>query len=267
MRAGIFQCAGGGLTPVQRLDKLAAALGSARLDLIVCPELFMSGYNVGESINTYAEAVDGPFAGRVADLARASGAAIVYGYPEKAGDTIYNSAACFGPTGELIANHRKLVLPPGFEAQHFGHGNDLNVFELGGVRCAILVCYDAEHPETVRAAAEAGAQVVIVPTALVDAWDVVAFHMMPSRAFENGIWLLYANHGGTEEGARYLGASCIVGPDGNVAARAGEAEELICADLDIDRVAAAQARMPYLTGLAKLRGLIDHKNQDSKRRK
>lgn len=260
MRAGVFQCAAGGLTPDQRLDRLAVALKTERLDLVACPELFMSGYNVGDSINTYAEPVDGPFAGRVADLAKANGTAIVYGYPEKAGDSIYNSAACIDDTGQLIANHRKLVLPPGFESQHFEHGDALTVFDFKGVRFAILVCYDAEHPETVRAAAEAGAQVVIVPTALVDIWEVVALHMIPSRAFENGVWMLYANHGGNEEGARYLGASCIAAPDGKVAARAGEEEELICADLDINRVAAAQARMPYLSGLAKLRAIINRKD-------
>lgn len=260
MRAGVFQCAAGGLTPDQRLDRLAAVLKTERLDLVACPELFLSGYNVGDLISTYAEPSDGPFARRVADIAKANGTAIVYGYPEKSGDIIYNSAACIDHTGQLIANHRKLVLPPGFEADHFEHGDALTLFDFKGVRFAILVCYDAEHPETVRAATEAGAQVVIIPTALVDIWDVVALHMVPSRAFENGIWVMYANHGGTEEGARYLGASCIVAPNGTVAARAGDGEELISTDLDISRVAAAQARMPYLSGLSALRKIINHSN-------
>ena len=264
MRTGIFQCAGGGLEPADRLDRLAAALAREQLDLVACPELFMSGYNVGEDVVTLAEPSDGPFARRVAKIAQNSGTAIVYGYPEKADGTLYNSAACIDPAGKLIANHRKLVLPPGFESQHFACGDQLTLFDFNGVRFAILICYDAEHPEAVRAAVEAGAQVVIVPTALIDAWNVVAYQMIPTRAFENGVWLLYANHAGAENGASYLGASCIVAPDGKDAARATVAPQatghLICADVDIERVIAAQTRLPYLSELGRLREIINGNN-------
>lgn len=256
MRAGVFQCTGGGRTPEQRLDALAGALRRERLDLVVCPELFMSGYHVGDALVALAEASDGPFARQAAELARATGTAIVYGYPEKAGESLYNAAACIGPTGRPIANHRKLLLPPGFERDIFEPGDQLTLFDLGGLRCAVLICYDAEFPEAVRAAAEAGAQAVIVPTALVDAWASVARQMMPTRAFENGVWLLYANHAGEENGARYLGASCIAAPDGSDAARAGAEEALICADLDPERVAAARMRLPYLRDLGRLRATV-----------
>jgi predicted amidohydrolase len=253
MRAGVFQCAGGGLTPDQRLERLAAALDGTELDLVVCPELFMSGYDVGDAIAALAEPRGGPFARQVAELARQTGMAIVYGYPERDGQVIYNSAACIDASGHVVANHRKLVLPPGFETTYFAPGAGLTLFDLAGVRCGLLICYDAEHPETVRAAAEAGAQVVIVPTALVQQWGTVALQLMPTRAFENGVWLLYANHAGSENNSRYLGASCIVAPDGKDAARAGAQEELIVADLDMARVAAMQARLPYLRDVKQLR--------------
>jgi predicted amidohydrolase len=257
VRAGVFQCAGGGLTPTQRLERLAAALEREPPDLVVCPELFMSGYNVGDSLTALAEPRGGAFARQVAALARSSGSAIVYGYPERDGARLYNSAACIDPAGKVIANHRKLRLPPGFEPDYFAAGGGLTLFEVKGVRCSILVCYDAEHPEAVRAAAEAGAQAVLVPTALVEDWSSVAFQMMPTRAFENGIWLVYANHAGTENGSRYLGASCIVAPDGKDAARAGAGEELISADLDPQAVTAAQARLPYLQGIREMRRALE----------
>jgi predicted amidohydrolase len=256
MRAGVFQSGCGRHTPAERLDRLAAALRGERLDLVVCPELFMSGYDVGDSLSALAEPSDGPFARRVAALSRASGAAIVYGYPERAGEHFYNSAAGVSPAGGVIANHRKLTIPPGFESRYFAAGEALTLFDLEGARCAILICYDAEYPEAVRAAAEAGAQVIIVPTALVDEFGAVAFQMMPTRAFENGVWLLYANHAGAESGSRYLGASCIVAPDGRDVARAGSGEQLICADLELASVAAAQARLPYLRNVRRLRTIL-----------
>jgi predicted amidohydrolase len=214
----------------------------------------MSGYNVGDALLELAEPPDGPFAQQVADLARAHATAIVYGYPERDGDTLYNSALCIDGNGETLANHRKLLIPPGFEGDYFVPSDGgQTLFELNGVRCAILICYDVEYPEAVRAAAEAGAQVVLAPTALVERWTTVAYQMMRTRAFENGVWLLYANHAGREGGSTYLGASCIVAPDGSDAARAGPGEELITAELDMAQVDAMQARLPYLKDIKQLR--------------
>lgn len=259
MRAGVFQCAGGGLAPGGRLGRLAAALEREQLDLVVCPELFLSGYDVGAALPALAEPCGGPLAGQVAALARARGTAIVFGYPERDGESLYNAAACIDSAGRVVANHRKMLLPPGFESRYFSPGGGLTLFDLKGVRFGILVCYDAEYPEAVRAAAEAGAEVVLVPTALAESWRSVAFQMMPTRAFENGVWLLYANHAGSEGETRYLGASCIVAPDGGDAVRAGAGEELISASLDMARVGAAQARLPYVRDVPRLRRLLDRK--------
>jgi predicted amidohydrolase len=256
MRAGVFQCAGGGLSPDERLHRLADALRNQQPDVVVCPELFMSGYNVGDSMIQLAEHCGGPFSRKVAELAQSCGAAIVYGYPEREGMHLYNSAACIDCNGTVIANHRKMLLPPGFEPEYFQAGDKLTLFELNGIRCGILICYEAEFPEAVRAVAEAGTQVVFVPTALSDNWGSVALQMMPTRAFENGIWLLYANHAGIENGAGYFGASCIVAPDGGDAARAGAEEELILASLDLKSVATAQARPPYLKDVDQIRSRI-----------
>lgn len=253
MRAGVFQCEGGGLLPQQRIEKLALALAAKPLDLVVCPELFLSGYNVGGELPAFAESQGGPLMTKLAQVARASGTAIVYGYPERLGDQLFNAAACLSADGLLLANHRKLMLPPGFESQYFDPGQGTTLFQLGGLCCGLLVCYDAEFPEAVRALAQAGAQVVIVPTALVKNWSVVSRRVMPTRAFENGVWLIYANHAGQEGDAHYLGESCIAAPDGQDAARAGSAEELISAELTLAAVAAAQKRLPYLAGLADLR--------------
>jgi predicted amidohydrolase len=239
---------------------LGSALGGEQLDLVVCPELFMSGYDVGDSLSELAEDLGGPFALQVVKLAQSSNTAIVYGYPERADGNLYNAAACVSRTGHLIANHRKILLPPGPEARYFEQGDGLTLFDLNGFCCSILICYDAEYPEAVRAAAEAGAQLIIVPTALADKWETVAFQMMPTRAFENGVWLLYANHAGIENGSVYLGASCIVRPDGKDAMRAGTSEELIYTDLELESVSAAQARLPYLNEVGCLRNILDTVN-------
>jgi predicted amidohydrolase len=256
LEAGIFQSDGAGLRPAARLANLAKAIADQHLDLVVCPELFMSGYDVGNDLHELAEPAGGPFAQSVADLARQTGTAICYGYPERDGETVYNSALVVSGSGAVLANHRKLAIPPGFEQNFFEPGGQLTAFELGGMKCALLICYDAEFPETVRAACMAGAQIVIIPTALGAQWDQVAHRVVPARAFENGCYALYANHAGSEGDITYAGASCIVGPDGRDVARAGKEPELITAALEVAQVAAARRRLPYLTDLVALRAKL-----------
>lgn len=253
LKAGIFQSNGAGLGPVERFANLAEAIADQQLDLVVCPELFMSGYNVGSHLHELAEPSDGPFAQCVADLARQSGTAICYGYPERDGETVYNSALVVSATGAILANHRKLAIPPGFEQNFFAPGNQLTGFELAGMKCALVICYDVEFPETVRAACLAGAEIVLIPTALGAQWDQVAHRVVPARAFENGCYTLYANHAGSEGDISYAGASCIVGPDGRDVARADDRPQLITATLEASRVAAARQRLPYFADLVALR--------------
>ncbi len=256
MLSGVLQSDGSGLTPQLRLEKLATTLEEKDLDLIVCPELFLSGYNVGDALPELAQAPDSTLLEQVAEIARRHQTAIVYGYPECDGGSIFNVAACVSAQGKIIAKHRKLILPPGFEAQVFSAGSSFTVFDMAGFRCGILICFDAEFPEAVRTLAQAGAQLVIVPTALTKEWEVVAERVMPTRAFENGVWLIYANHAGIESGTHYLGHSCIISPDGKDAARAGTGEQVITAKLDVESVTAAQRRIPYLKDVADLKNRL-----------
>ncbi len=253
IRAGIYQSDGANSSPEQRLVGLATAITGQKLDLVVCPELFMSGYNAGRNLHDFAEPADGAFARAVAELARQTGTAVCYGYPERDGQAVYNSALVVSGTGEALANHRKLAIPPGFEQDYFASGDQLTLLDLHGMNCALVICYDVEFPEIVRAACLAGAQVVIAPTALGAQWDQVAHRVIPTRAFENGCYVVYANHAGVEGDITYAGASCIVDPAGRDVVRAGEGPQLISGKLEASRVAAARQRLPYFADLVALR--------------
>jgi len=256
MRVAVYQSDTAGMAPTERLASLSEATASADARLLLCPEMFMSGYAVPHLYAQYAEARDGAFAKGVAEIAKSTGTAIAYGYPEAADGVIYNAAQCIDADGTTIAHHRKLVIPPGLEIGCFADGDGLTLFELDGIRFGILICYDVEFPEATRATAMAGAQVILAPTALASQWGVVAHCMIPTRSFENGVYLLYANHAGTEGEVSYLGASCIIGPDGKELARAGSDAQIITADVDLARVEAAQARLPYHRDLESLRSRL-----------
>lgn len=252
MRLGIYQCDAGGLSSSARLRALELRLAEREVDLMVCPELFASGY-MGADHAARAEPAQGPFFDAVAEMAKRHETAVCYGYPEAADGVVYNAARLVGADGAALANHRKRLPSPGsFEEETFANGDSLTLVDHSGMRMAIIICYEVELPESLRRAALHGAELALVPTALVDQWGVVAEKLVPTRAFENGLWLAYANHAGEENGARYLGGSRIVAPDGVEEAVAGAEDTVIAASVDPERVVTARNRLPYLRDAVKL---------------
>lgn len=236
-------------SPKERLnwlaDKLPEIVANGS-DLLLLPELFATGYNIGAQMRARAEHADGPMAQQVAALARSHSIAIHYGFAELDNNALYNAAQCIGPDGARLGGHRKLLIPPGFEREHFTAGSACTLFRYRDIQIATLICYDAEFPETVRHVASLGAELVLVPTALGDQWDWVSQRMIPTRAYENGVFLAYANSAGVEHGMKFLGQSFIAAPNGKELARAQSDPAIIYGDLQLDRVAEAQARLPYL---------------------
>ena len=245
--------------PQARFDWLAKSLKleiMSDADLLLLPELFLTGYNIGANVKEWSEKADGFYAKKIVALCQQYNIAIHYGYSESYDDKIYNSANCISRQGQRLSWHRKLLLPPGFEGDHFSGGNSFETFTINGFRIATLICYDAEFPENFRYVAQQGVDLVLVPTALSSSWGVVAHKVIPTRAFENGVFVCYANQAGNEHGLEYLGASCIVGPDGTEFQRAGSKSEFLRASLTQSQVTAAQQKLPYLQDMRRLSELL-----------
>ena len=119
------------------------------------------------------------------------------------------------------------------------------MFTLSRWCVAILICYDVEFPEAVRACALRGAQLIVTPTALKQEWAFVAWNMVPTRAFENGVFVAYANYCGSENGFNYLGESCFAGPSGILTVTADK-EILLKADLDLAEIETSRRTLTYL---------------------
>jgi predicted amidohydrolase len=235
--------------PQNRFSLLEAKVRQAAIegvDLIVFPELFLSGYNVGEDLHLHAEAQNGPFAQRVAARAKDLNIAIAYGYPERDDETVYNAFICIDDQGRTLANHRKTILPPGSEHDWFATGSDVSVFHFAGGTIAMLICYECEFPEIMRHVALQGADIVLMATAGGADWEQVPTSVIPSRAYENGVFIAYANYCGVENGHGFCGLSCIVDPYGADLARAGRTECVVSTNLDLGVVVQARGKIPFL---------------------
>ncbi|MEP7333838.1 MAG: nitrilase-related carbon-nitrogen hydrolase, partial [Terracoccus sp.] len=248
LRVAVWQCAPTPRDGAANLRRLAEVAQAAALDgagLLVTPELTLTGYDVGDLAGLLrSDDVDG-----VAAIARDYRLALVVGLALRDDAITHNAAVTISASGELLATYRKAHLFGRLDHSRFDAGPaPFAIAELGGIRVATMVCYDVEFAEAVRAAALAGAHLVAVPTANMHPYDIVCEAVVPVRAWENQVYLAYANHCGFEGDTAYVGRSVIVAPDGSPAARAGAVDEqVIMADIDAEVVRAAQTANPYLT--------------------
>ncbi|MEV8124052.1 carbon-nitrogen hydrolase family protein [Streptomyces sp. NPDC085944] len=250
MRTALLQSSGRPGSTAENLkvlDEAAGRAAAAGAALLVTSELFLTGYAVGDDIEVLAEPADGDAADAVAEIAGRHGLAVAYGYPERDGERIFNSVQLVAADGSRPANYRKTHLFGCFERDHFTPGEQPVVqTELNGLTVGLMICYDVEFPENVRAHALAGTDLLLVPTAQMHPFQFVAESVVPVRAFENQMYVAYVNRVGPEGEFEFVGLSTLAGPDGVARARAGRAEELILADADPAFLAASREANPYL---------------------
>ncbi|PWI42129.1 carbon-nitrogen hydrolase family protein [Streptomyces sp. ICBB 8177] len=251
LRIALYQGPAG--VPASAADSLAALDDAARraaaagAGLLVTAEMYLTGYAIGDAVADRAETADGPCARRVSEIAAEHRIAIAYGYPERAGDAVFNSVRLTGPDGATLAGYRKTHLFGDFETAHFTPGDTAVVqADLGGLTVGLLICYDVEFPETVRAHALAGTDLLVVPTALMRPFEFVPLTLVPARAYESQLYVAYANRCGAEGEFHFTGFSCLAGPDGTVRARAGTGQDLVLGDADPALLAASREELPYL---------------------
>jgi len=236
MRVAVYQCPPLPLDPVANLHRLhQVAMEAKGADLLMLPEMFITGYNIGaEAVSTLAEVYNGEWAQQIGRIAKAAGLAIVYGYPERTAEGhIYNAVQLIDAHGERLCNYRKSHLFGDLDRSMFSPGEaELPVVELDGWKLGFLICYDLEFPENARRLALAGAELIVVPTANMIPFDFVADVTVRARAFENQCYVAYANYCGHEGDIQYCGQSSVAAPDGSRIALAGLDEALIVGELD-----------------------------------
>ncbi len=213
----------------ENLSRIEHLVGRRRADLLVMPELCTTGYNFASlsEVRALSQPADGPAVKRFIEISRRTGTSIVAGFAERSGGRIYNSAVLVRPGGQIDV-YRKTHLFFN-EKKYFTPGDTgFKVFPLGRVRIGMMICFDWIFPESARALALQGAQIICHPSNL-----VLPFcpDSMPVRALENRVFTITANRIGREnrggQDLRFIGQSVISGPDARVLSRAGEEAETV----------------------------------------
>jgi predicted amidohydrolase len=242
------------------LDWIARARG-AGVDLLVFPELSLTGYRLLHLTPRVALTLDSP---QLARLAEAAGPMhVVAGFVEEGDRGVLHNSAVLLAGGKAVQVHRKLYLPTyGIfqEERFFGAGRRLETFPLPWGRAGLLICEDLWHPELARRLAVAGTQLLIVVSAAPgrvgagampesplpesqDSWELLT----RATALLNTCWVVYCNRVGWEEGSFYPGLSHVVRPGGEIAERAPLLDEhLLIAEIDLRDSDRLRWRLPLL---------------------
>lgn len=282
-----------------QIDQFAQQASAQQVQLLVFPEMCISGYwHVRKldvaALEALAEPADGPSITHVAQRAQRTGMAIGAGWLERGEDgRLFNSYAVCMPDGARHV-HRKLHA---FEHPHIHSGERYTVFDTPwGLRAAILICWDNNLVENARACALAGATLLIAPhqtggthsrsphgmkPIALEKWAQRAsnpeaieaefkgdngrawlLRWLPSRAHDNGMFVLFSNGVGQDDDEVRTGNAMVLDPYGRILAETWvAADAMVVADLDLDLVDRCtgqrwlRGRRPALYGvLAQVRG-------------
>ena len=247
---------------LQRLQTSAAQAAAEGCELMLVPECSITGYNQPlETMQQVAITSDGETTEAIAAICRQHNIAIAYGFAELAEpeekarektrektseQQYFNCAQIIDADGNIAASYRKTHLWGELDRTLFTAGESLSpIVEINGWKTGLLICYDVEFPETARALALAGAELILVPTGLMQPWRDVAERLVPIRAYENQLYIAYCNYCGDEDDIIYEGGSCIAGPDGADLDRAEKQPALLTATLSKEAITKCRAALPY----------------------
>jgi predicted amidohydrolase len=240
---------------LQQYEQLTLKAKSQDVDLIIFPEMSLTGYVIKDQVYELAETVPGPSVEKVEALAKETGMHIIFGMPElseKTKATLYNTAVLVGPDG-YIGKYHKMYLPTHSvfeEKRYFRPGYQPAVFNTAIGKIGLTICYDIFFPEVFRLARLGGAQLIVCISASPAVRRNYFEVLTAARAIENTAYLAYVNLSGIEEGLQFWGGSRLVSPTGDVLAKARYDEaDFVCCQADFQDLRTAETFVPTLRDL------------------
>lgn len=237
MKVGFFQFAPQFGEVQANLDQILKAIGEFSGDLLVFPELALSGYQFTSQteVDRLAQEKSSPIFQALVSGLQGRDMHVVLGFAEREDGCLYNSSLLIGPKG-IRGTYRKTHL---FfeETLWFTPGNTgFQVWDIGKAKVGLLVCFDWFYPESARTLALKGADILCHPSNLVLPYCPDA---MVTRCLENRLFAVTANRIGEEERGgkpplRFIGKSEVVAPNGQILYQASDSHsELYGCDIDI----------------------------------
>lgn len=228
-----------------RVRSLVEKIKNEKVDLLVVPELFSTGYTMNS--RALAENLDGETPSFLSRLAIEHQINVLGSFIERTELKPKNSAILFDKDGKELLHYSKIHLPSFLEEnKNYTAGNKISICELNGQRIGVFICYDLRFPEVFRIIAEEVGCVFVIanwPTERVEAWD----SLLKARAIENQLYIVGVNRVGSSPTSNYPGHSAIIDPLGNRVAYAKENEEdVLIVEIDFSFVRIVRDKLTVL---------------------
>jgi predicted amidohydrolase len=231
------------------VERLKRTVMEGDADLYVFPEMYLTGYLIRDEVHRQAVSVDSPIIREIAEVARSADTHIIFGFPERCGTAVYNSAALVHPDGRVDVA-QKIHLPnfgPFEEVLYFTPGERPAVFNTALGRIGVQICYDLFFPELAKAQALAGADVIVNISASPTVSRVFFERVLPARAIENTVFMIYVNWVGRQRNLIFWGGSRCISPRGmEVAIAPYFREHTLMCDVDMEELNVARRLRPTL---------------------
>jgi predicted amidohydrolase len=249
---------------VERMLALLEQAIGEQVELVAYPEMALTPYFPKRIRDDYEQFFETEVPPKALEpllrRAREAAVAVHVGFCERDGGRHFNTVLLTDESGALAGTYRKIHLPgrPSpdgvaqvYEVRYFQTGDTgYRVLATRKAKVGIAICQDRRYPETYRCLGLLGAEIVLIgyntplsPLAL-DQNELV----LRAGAYENSLFVVGVAKAGVEDGLELIGGSCIVGPLGQVLARAATTgDELVAARIDLDWMAPARQRWDFFS--------------------
>lgn len=237
------------------LEKLRGFISEAKkkkVDLLIFPELSLTGYSLKSLIPEVAIRVDDPLIDKLRKESKEI--SLVVGFVEESKEHSFYNSALYLEKGRIRHHHRKIYLPNyGIweEGKYFAGGEQMRVFSTSYEPMAILICEDSWHPVLPYISALDGASIFIHMAASFEknlgqlsvrsAWK--GLNRLYAQLFSS--YVVFINRVGSEEGNRFWGGSSIVDPAGKEVVKADYyREHLVVGTIDREKIQLYRSFLP-----------------------
>ncbi|WP_079474834.1 carbon-nitrogen family hydrolase [Marinococcus halophilus] len=237
--------------PEANRKKVRQWLGEQELgevDVVMLPEMWTTAYTLPELGEIAEDPGDSETIRFLQEAAKRHHVHIMGGsIAVKRNGEVYNRALVIDNTGALVYEYDKMHLVPMLnEPAYLSGGREpVKVFELGGIKMGVVICYDLRFPEIIRSLALQGCELLFIPAEWPDSrrnhWDVLSI----ARAVENQMYVVTCNRPGEYDNITFAGSSAFIDPWGNVLQKGSvEHEETLREILDLSNVADVRKNVP-----------------------
>jgi predicted amidohydrolase len=222
----------------EKAEQLIRLAAKEKPDTIVLPETWNTGFFPKKNVSSFSDKEGHRTIELFSSLSKELDVNIIAGsVVNEKKEGVYNTAYIFDRKGKCIAEYDKTHLFSYMnEDEHFKKGEKVTTFELDGIKCGIIICYDIRFLELIRTLTLQGIKILFVvaqwPVPRIKHWEI----LNQARAIENQIFVACVNSCGSAGETVYGGHSALIDPWGETIAQAGDKEEIITGDFDIEIV-------------------------------